>query len=149
LRAGGSGVRAIARPLQRAPSTISRELHRNAATRSGNLDYRSLTAQWHADLRARRPKVARLAVNAALRQYVRDRLAGSVTKLDGTRLAGPDVRWIGRRHGRRQDRRWAGSWSLEQVELATAEWVDWSRYAGDPGTVGPWWKSSMFGYRAP
>jgi transposase InsO family protein len=69
--------------------------------------------------------VARLAVNAALRQYVRDRLAGSVTKLDGTRLAGPDVRWIGRRHGRRQDRRWAGSWSLEQVELATAEWVDW------------------------
>ena len=25
----------------------------------------------------------------------------------------------------------------------------WSRYAGDPGTVGPWWKSSMFGYRAP
>ena len=43
-----------------------------------------------------------------------------------------------------------GPWrSLEQVELATAEWVDWSRYAGDPGTVGPWWKSSMFGYRAP
>jgi transposase, IS30 family len=115
LRASGSAVRAIARRVHRAPSTISRELRRNAATRSGNLEYRPLTAQWHADRRARRPKVARLAVNAALRQYVQDRLAGSVTRLDGTRLAGPDVRWIGRRHGRRQDRRWAASWSPEQI----------------------------------
>ena len=115
LRAGGSGVRAIARRLHRAPSTVSRELRRNAATRSGNLDYRALTAQWHADRRARRPKLAKLAVNDALRQYVQDRLAGSVTKLDGTLLAGPEVRWIGRRHGRRQDRRWAASWSPEQI----------------------------------
>src|ERR1035437_670228 len=30
-------------------------------------------------------------------------------------LAGPDGRWIGRRHGRRQDRRWAKSWSPEQI----------------------------------
>jgi hypothetical protein len=29
--------------------------------------------------------------------------------------AGPDVRWIGRRHGRRADRRWATSWSPEQI----------------------------------
>ena len=29
--------------------------------------------------------------------------------------AGPEVRWIGRRHGRRQDRRWARSWSPEQI----------------------------------
>jgi IS30 family transposase len=115
LRASGNGVRAIARRLQRAPSTISRELRRNAATRGGNLDYRALTAQWHADRRARRPKLAKLAVNEALRQYVQDRLAGSVTKLDGTLLAGPNVRWIGRRHGRRQDRRWAASWSPEQI----------------------------------
>jgi len=28
---------------------------------------------------------------------------------------GPDVRWIGRRHGRRKDRRWARSWSPEQI----------------------------------
>jgi hypothetical protein len=27
----------------------------------------------------------------------------------------PDVRWIGRRHGRRQDRRWAKSWSPQQI----------------------------------
>src|SRR5438128_2176709 len=104
LRAGGAGVREIAGRLRRSPSTISRELRRNAATRSGRLEYRATTAQWHADRRARRPKVAKLAVNDALRQYVQDRLAGAVTKVDGMPLAGPDVRWIGRRHGRRQDR---------------------------------------------
>src|SRR5689334_10630943 len=69
LRASGCGVRVIARRLHRSPSTISRELRRNAATRSGYLDYRALTAQWHADRRARRPKVAKLACNEALRQY--------------------------------------------------------------------------------
>jgi len=115
LRVRGCGVRAIARRLDRSPSTISRELRRNAATRGGYLDYRASTAQWHADRRARRPKRAKLAVNDALRQYVQDRLAGAVTKVDGTRLAGPDVRWIGRRHGRRQDRRWAASWRPEQI----------------------------------
>src|SRR6266545_7527395 len=38
LRARGDGVRAIARELGRAPSTISRELRRNAATRCGRLE---------------------------------------------------------------------------------------------------------------
>ena len=47
-RAQGQGVREIARRLARAPSTISRELRRNAATRSGGLEYRATTAQWHA-----------------------------------------------------------------------------------------------------
>ena len=63
LRAQRHGVREIARRLERAPSTISRELRRNAATRSGALDYRATTAQWHADRSARRPKPAKLAVN--------------------------------------------------------------------------------------
>ena len=115
LRASGSGVRTIARRLHRAPSSISRELRRNAATRGGYLDYRASAAQWHTDRRARRPKPAKLAVNTALRHYVQDRLAGAVTKLDGSHLSGPEVRWIGRRHGRRQDRRWATSWSPEQI----------------------------------
>src|ERR1700724_4430989 len=83
LRASGSGVRSIARRLHRAPSTISRELRRNAATRGGYLDYRALTAQWHADRRARRPKRAKLAVNSALRRYVQDRLPGAVQRPDG------------------------------------------------------------------
>src|SRR5215211_6821565 len=36
LRAEGEGVRAIARELGRSPSTISRELRRNAATRAAS-----------------------------------------------------------------------------------------------------------------
>ena len=115
LRAQGRGVREIARQLERSPSTISRELRRNAATRSGRLDYRASTAQWHADLRARRPKPAKLAVNALLRRYVQDRLSGAVKRPDGSVVAGPEVRWIGRRHGRRKDRRWGTAWSPEQI----------------------------------
>jgi IS30 family transposase len=115
LTARGAGVRETARKLGRSPSTISRELRRNAATRGGRLDYRASTAQWHADRRARRPKVAKLAANDQLREYVQDRLAGAVTAPDGRQVPGPDVRWIGRRHGRRTDRRWATSWSPEQI----------------------------------
>jgi len=115
LRARGCGVREIARQLGRSPSTISRELRRNAATRCGYLEYRASTAQWHADRRARRPKPAKLAVNPELRRYVQDRQSGTVERPDGTRVAGPEVRWAGRRHGRRQDRRWAKAWSPEQI----------------------------------
>jgi IS30 family transposase len=115
LRATGCGVREIARQLGRSPSTISRELRRNAATRGGRLDYRASTAQWHAELRVRRPKPAKLAVNVALRRYVQDRLSGAVIRPNGSAVAGPEVRWIGRRHGRRKDRRWGKAWSPEQI----------------------------------
>ena len=115
LRARGAGVREIARRLGRSPSTISRELRRNAATRGGGLEYRATTAQWHADTRARRPKPAKLAVNPELRRYVQARLAGAVQRPDGITVDGPQVRWIGRRRGRRTDRRWARSWSPEQI----------------------------------
>ena len=115
-RAQGHGVREIARRLGRAPSTISRELRRNAATRGGGLEYRATTAQWHAERAARRPKPAKLAVNAALRRYVQDRLAGTVVAPErGGGSAGRSVPWKGRRHGRRQDRRWARAWSPEQI----------------------------------
>jgi IS30 family transposase len=115
LRARDYGVREIARRLGRSPSTISREMRRNAATRSGAFDYRAVTAQWHADRRARRPKIAKLAANDTLREYVQDRLAGVIAMLDGTAVPGPLVRWSGRRHGRRQDRRWARAWSPAQI----------------------------------
>jgi Helix-turn-helix domain len=75
LLARGCGVRGIARQLGRAPSTISRELQRNAALRTGRPEYRASTAQTHADRRARRPKPAKLAVNPGLRRYVQDRLS--------------------------------------------------------------------------
>ena len=115
LHAQDVGVREIAGRLGRSPSTISRELRRNAATRGGRLEYRATTAQWHADRRAERPKAAKLAANERLRQYVQERLGGEITRPDGTFVPGPDVRWIGRRHGRRQDRRWAHCWSPEQI----------------------------------
>ncbi len=113
--AQGRGVREIARRLGRAASTISRELRRNAATRGGGLEYRATTAQWHADRAARRPKRAKLAANAALRAYVQDRLAGVVVAPSGAAVPGPLVPWKGRRHGRRQDRRWAAAWSPQQI----------------------------------
>jgi IS30 family transposase len=114
-RAQGHGVREIARRLGRAASTLSRELRRNAATRGGGLDYRPTTAQWHAERAARRPKPAKLAVNAALRSYVQDRLAGVVAAPGAAAIPGPVVPWKGRRHGRRQHRRWARAWSPEQI----------------------------------
>ncbi len=45
LRAQGNGVREIARQVGRDPSTISRELLRNASTRTYNLDYKASVAQ--------------------------------------------------------------------------------------------------------
>jgi IS30 family transposase len=114
-RVQGHGVRAIARRLARAPSTISRELRRNAATRSGGLEYRATTAQWHADRAARRPKLAKLAINSELQRYVQERLAGAIITPSGAAVPRPAVTWKGRRHGRRQPRRWARAWSPEQI----------------------------------
>lgn len=115
LRAQDCSVRAVARRLGRSPSTISRELRRNAATRSGGFSYRATTAQWHADRRAKRPKRAKLAANQTLRHYVQERLAGHLKTPNGTALPGPKTRWKGRRHGPRQDRKWATAWSPEQI----------------------------------
>ena len=115
LHAQGASGRAIARRLGRAPSTISREVRRNAATRGGKLGYRATTAQWHAERRAKRPKVAKLAGNDQLHCYVQERLSGTIVRPDGVAVVGPEVSWIGRRHGRRQHRRWAQAWSPEQI----------------------------------
>jgi transposase, IS30 family len=115
LRAQGYSMREVARRLGRAASTISRELRRNAATRSGGLEYRATTAQWHAERAARRPKQGKLAINTALRAYVEERLAGIVVAPSGALVPGPAVSWKGRRHGRRKDRRWANAWSPEQI----------------------------------
>jgi IS30 family transposase len=115
LRAQQHGVREIARHVGRSPSTISRELRRNALTRSYEVPYRATTAQWHAERRASRPRVSKLAVHDAPREDVQDRLAGTIARPDGDLVRGPTVRFIGRRHGRRADRRWAKSWSPEQI----------------------------------
>ncbi len=115
LNAQNCGVREIARRVGRDPSTISRELRRNAATRAGQRIYRAGVAQWKAQHAAKRPKLAKLATNPRLRDYVEQRLAGAVSDAEGRPIPGPNVPWAGRRHGRRQDRRWGSAWSPEQI----------------------------------
>ncbi|MGN9847554.1 IS30 family transposase [Nonomuraea sp. H19] len=116
LKAQHKGVREIARCLGRSPSTISRELRRNAATRGGRLEYRASIAQWKAELMARRPKTPKLVANDQLREYVQARLAGQLQGPDGKPVTGPQPSaWKGRNKPRRQDRLWALSWSPEQI----------------------------------
>jgi len=71
-RARGETIRVIARRLGRSPSTISRELTRNADRCDGG--YRATTAHALAYERASRPKPAKLATNLALRELVQDDL---------------------------------------------------------------------------
>ena len=68
--AAGQPVRVIAARLGRAPSTVSREVRRNGCRGV----YRALAAQGQAQHRAARPKTARLAANAVLREWVQARL---------------------------------------------------------------------------
>ena len=60
--AARAGVRALARQLGRAPSTISREIHRHG----GRAGYRARTADARAWQRATRPKRCRLAMHPRL-----------------------------------------------------------------------------------
>ena len=75
LKAQNQGVTDIARAIGRDPGTISGELRRNAAIRSGKVEYRASVAQWKADKAARRPMAAKLATNLRLRE-VRPAAAG-------------------------------------------------------------------------
>ena len=116
LRAQGCGVRSIARQVGRDPSTISRELRRNAATRGQKLDYRASVAQWKADLVAQRPKIAKLVANPALHDYVQQRLSGKVHHPNGKTVTGPTTpQWKGRGKPHRKDRPWVLAWSPEQI----------------------------------
>jgi IS30 family transposase len=116
LRAQGKGVREIGRNIGRDAGTISRELRRNAATRSGKQEYRATVAQWKAQQAAKRPKTAKLVSNSRLREYVQERLSGSVRRSDGTVVTGPKPpAWKGLNKPHRQDRRWVTAWSPEQI----------------------------------
>ena len=116
LRAQGAGVRTIANALVRDPSTISRELRRNAATRCGKLEYRASVAQWKAELAAKRPKTAKLVANPRLHDYVQERLSGNISRPDGTVVPGPRApRWTGNNKPHRKDRAWVRAWSPEQI----------------------------------
>lgn len=97
-----------------APSTVSREVRRNAATRGGKLEYRASVAQWKSDLAARRPKTAKLVANERLRAYAQQKLSGVLVDEHGD-VVGPTTSWKGRNKPRRADRRWASAWSPEQI----------------------------------
>jgi len=116
LRAQEIGVREIARRIGRSPSTVSRELTRNAATRGGKLEYRASVAQWKAELVAKRPKPSKLVVNPRLREYVQEHLEGSICDAQGREVAGPQqAAFIGRNKPHRCDRKWVKGWSPQQI----------------------------------
>ncbi len=72
-----AGIRTIARELGRYPSTVSRELRRNATTVSGvrpRTIYRPHAAQTRADARKLRPKAGKIAANSKLREAVQGKL---------------------------------------------------------------------------
>ena len=116
LSAQNIGVREIARRIGRSPSTISRELTRNAATRGGHLEYRASVAQWKAEHFAKRPKPAKLATNRRLHHYVQERLEGKVCDAGGREIAGPQQAPFKRRNKpHRGDRKWVNGWSPEQI----------------------------------
>ena len=69
--AAGESLRQIAGRLDRAPSTVCREVVRNG----GRGGYRAQRADRAALRRARRPKVSKLADNSSLRDLVEEKLA--------------------------------------------------------------------------
>ena len=69
--AHGQSLRAMARILGRAPSTLSREVARNAPC---DRPYRACTAQSHATARAHRPRRVRKLLNPWLWQHVTTQL---------------------------------------------------------------------------
>ena len=68
--AAGLSMRAIATPLRRAPSTVSREIGRHG----GRESYRADAADNKAWASARRPKRCRLAMNSRLKRIVEKKL---------------------------------------------------------------------------
>ena len=71
-RRENAGVRQIAAELGRSPSTISRELRRNAHPGSGA--YRPYAAQRRAEERKLRPKPSKIGTNAELRAFLAAKL---------------------------------------------------------------------------
>ncbi len=116
LRAQDVSMREIARRIGRSPSTVSRELTRNVATRGGQLEYRASVAQWKAEMVARRPKPAKLVIHPQLRHDVQDRLEGKIRDVAGHEMAAPrPAPFKERNTPHRGDRKRVTGWSPEQI----------------------------------
>jgi IS30 family transposase len=87
-------IRTIAAQLNRAPSTVSREINRNG----GYYDYRAAQAEQAAWDRALRPKQCRLASNKQLTRIVSQKLQ---TQWSPQQIAG----WLGREYSGDEDNR--------------------------------------------
>ena len=72
LHRAGAGVREIARELRRSPSTISRELRRNADPASGR--YGPHAAHLRAAGRRARPRPGKIVADPVLREFIAGRL---------------------------------------------------------------------------
>jgi IS30 family transposase len=72
LHREGQGVREIARQLERSPSTVSREIQRNAHPTNGQ--YHPHAAQRRAEIRRCRPKGGKIAANDKLRDFIQEKL---------------------------------------------------------------------------
>lgn len=72
LRRSGESIREIARRLDRAPSTVSRELRRNTAAYEG--EYDAALAQARARERGRRNRTAVMNRDHELRAVVKSKL---------------------------------------------------------------------------
>lgn len=85
--ASGQSIRAIDRALERAPSTVSREIERDG----GPVCYRAIDADLNAWRRVKQPKSARLVERPQLRATVEAKLSlnGSPVQLSG---------WLGREY---------------------------------------------------
>ena len=92
--AASYSIRAISRELCRAASTVSREIRRNG----GYNDYRAADAENEAWVRARRPKLCKLAVNKSLQCVISNKLT---LHWSPEQIAG----WLKRKHPNEERRR--------------------------------------------
>ena len=113
--AQGLGVRAVARRLGRDPSTVSRELRRNAASRGGKLDYRASVAQWRRSCWPGDPSRPRWSPTSGCAITSKSGWPGRSSARTAAWRWG---RWCRRGRvgtSRYGDRRWATAWSPEQI----------------------------------
>ena len=90
--AEGQSMRGIAASIQRAPSTVSREIGRHR----GRVRYRAAEADQRAWDRARRPKLCRLAIRGRLQKIVAKKLSANWSP---EQIAG----WLKRRYPSNQE----------------------------------------------